>query len=157
MRYALAIMSAQQPSSPDPEHFKSAQRDVWSEVAEGWLRWWRIFEAGARPLSERMVELARVGAGTRVLDVATGIGEPALTAARRGALVLGTDLAPRMVAIAVERARAAGLGNASFRELDAERLELPEASFDAALSRWADLKCSGSGLEGCCALMIARA
>ncbi|MBK7875359.1 MAG: methyltransferase domain-containing protein [Planctomycetes bacterium] len=132
-------MSRPSESVPDPQAFKSSQRELWSDVAAGWRAWWRIFEAGAQPLSDRMVALARVGPGGRVLDVATGIGEPAVTAARVvGATgrVLGTDLATEMVAIARERARELGLANAEFRELDAERLELPPASFDAALSRW---------------------
>lgn len=132
-------MSRPPPTVPDPESFKSSQRELWSDVARGWRKWWRIFEAGAQPLSDRMVELARVGPGARVLDVATGIGEPALTAARvvgPAGSVLGTDLAPQMIALATERARELGLANVELRELDAERLELPPASFDAALSRW---------------------
>jgi ubiquinone/menaquinone biosynthesis C-methylase UbiE len=75
----------------------------------------------------------------RVLDVATGIGEPALTASRAvGAKgrVLGVDWAEQMVALARERARNAGRANVEFREMDAEKLELEPASFDAALSRW---------------------
>lgn len=132
-------MSRSTPRVPDPETFKASQRELWSDVAAGWRKWWRIFEAGAQPLSDRMVELARVGPGARVLDVATGIGEPALTAARvvgAKGRVLGTDLAPQMVALASERARELGLAHAEFRELDAERLDVPPASFDVALSRW---------------------
>jgi SAM-dependent methyltransferase len=74
-----------------------------------------------------------------VLDVATGIGEPALTAARAAGptgSVLGVDLAPQMLAFARERARNANLANVEFREIDAEKLALEPASFDAALSRW---------------------
>lgn len=132
-------MSTPPTPATDPERFKSGQRETWSDVADGWRKWWRIFEAGAQPLSDRMVVLAGIGPGARVLDVATGIGEPALTAARAAGakgIVLGTDLAPRMIALAEERARELGLANAEFRELDAERLDVPAASFDAALSRW---------------------
>ena len=129
-----------QPSTPiDPDEFKAAQRDIWSSVAPGWKKWWPVFESAAQPLNERLVALARVAPGARVLDVATGIGEPALTAARAAGAtgsVLGVDLAPQMLAFARERARAAQLLNVEFREMDAEKLALEPASFDAALSRW---------------------
>jgi len=128
-----------QPTNPDPDEFKSTQRDIWSSVAPGWKKWWPVFEAGAQPLNERLVALARVERGARVLDVATGIGEPALTAARVAGptgSVLGVDLAPQMLAFARERARNANLANVEFREMDAEKLALEPASFDAALSRW---------------------
>lgn len=127
------------PTPIDPNQFKATQREVWSAVAGGWKKWWLQFEAGAQPVNERLVALARVKPGMRVLDVATGIGEPALTAARavgpKGS-VLGTDLAPPMIALAGERAREAKVTHIEFREMDAEKLELEPASFDAALSRW---------------------
>jgi enediyne biosynthesis protein CalE5 len=49
--------------------------------------------------------------------------------------VVCTDLSAPMLAVARERAAAAGLGNLEFVEADAEALDLPEASFDAVLSR----------------------
>jgi enediyne biosynthesis protein CalE5 len=73
-----------------------------------------------------------------VLDVATGYGEPALTAARAvlpGGQVMATDIAPDLLAFGRERARRAGLDNVEFRESDAERLEFPDETFDAVLSR----------------------
>ena len=110
-------MATTQPPKPDaqkpidPAEFKTTQRAVWSAVAAGWKKWWRLFEAGAQPLNDRLVELARIRPGMRVLDVATGIGEPALTASRavgaRGS-VLGVDWASEMVALARERAKNAG-------------------------------------------------
>jgi SAM-dependent methyltransferase len=133
-------MTTTQPQKPiDPSEFKTTQRAMWSAIAAGWKKWWPKFESGAQPLNDRLVALARVQPGMRVLDVATGIGEPALTAARavgpKGS-VLAVDLAPQMVALARERARDAGRANVEFREMDAEKLELEPASFDAALSRW---------------------
>lgn len=122
----------------DLRRFKSDQSAQWSDVAPGWRKQWRVFEANAQRLSDRLVELARVEEGSRVLDVATGIGEPALTAARRArkGRVLATDLAPTMVEIARERAREEGLANVEARVADAEALDLPARSFDAATSRW---------------------
>ena len=123
----------------DPAEFKAAQRVAWDDAAAGWRTWWRVIEGGAQALNEHIVDLAGVRPGSRVLDVATGIGEPGLTAARRtgpkGSVLL-TDLAPSMLAFARERARELGLANVEFRECDAEALDVEPGSFDAATSRW---------------------
>jgi SAM-dependent methyltransferase len=126
-------------SSFDPEAFKAQQREQWSDAARGWRKRWAVFEQGAQPLSDRMMELARVAPAMRVLDVATGIGEPAMTAARRvgpTGTVVAVDQAPQMLAVARERMRAAGIANVEFVEGDAETVALPLDSFGAAVCRW---------------------
>jgi ubiquinone/menaquinone biosynthesis C-methylase UbiE len=123
----------------DPARYKAEQRRGWDAAAHGWEAWWETFERAAQRVSDRLVELAEIGPGQRVLDIATGIGEPAVTAAlrvgRRGQ-VTAVDQAPQMVALARRRAAALGLPNVEFREMDAEALELPERAFDAVLCRW---------------------
>lgn len=124
---------------PSPEQFKQMQRQSWSNFAQGWKTWWPTFEEAAQSLSDKLVELAEVKPGSRVLDIATGIGEPAVTAARRAqpnGRVLATDLSPQMLAIAKERADKLGLRNIEFRESDAEALNVPDQSFDAVTCRW---------------------
>lgn len=123
----------------DPIQYKAGQKESWSNVAAGWEKWWPTMEASARPASERLVELAQLGPGHHVLDVATGIGEPAVTAAQTvgpAGHVIATDQAPGMLAIARKRASGLGLTTIEFREMDAEALDFPEQSFDAILSRW---------------------
>ena len=123
----------------DPAEYKAGQRQEWDAAAESWRKWWETIERGGQHVSDRLVELAEIQPGHQVLDIATGIGEPAVTAARRvGAAgsVVATDQAPQMLAIARERATALNLLNVDFREMDAESLELPEASFNAVLCRW---------------------
>ncbi|HEX8536152.1 MAG TPA: methyltransferase domain-containing protein [Cystobacter sp.] len=91
-------------------------------------------------VSERMLDLAGLRPGMRVLDVASGMGEPSLRAAQRvgpSGFVLGTDLVDGMLEVAREQARHLSLSNIEFRAVDAETLELPEQSFDAATVRWA--------------------
>jgi len=127
-------------ASIDPNDFKATQRIAWGAAAAGWRKWWRVFEAAAQPLNERIVDLAGVKPGDKVLDVASGIGEPALTAAKRTGptgRVLATDLAAPMLEVARERALALHLENVEFREMDAEKLDGAAASFDAATCRWA--------------------
>lgn len=92
------------------------------------------------PLSERMLDLAGVGPGARVLDLATGRGEPAIRAAHRvgpTGFVLGVDIAPAMLRMARERAAREHVDNLDLREGSAERLDgVPTAGFDAVLARW---------------------
>jgi ubiquinone/menaquinone biosynthesis C-methylase UbiE len=119
--------------------YKEGQRQQWDSVAAGWKKWWRAIEDGAQHVSQRMVELAEVKPGQRVLDIATGIGEPALLAASRvgtAGLVVATDLSSQMLEIARERANTLGLTNVEFIESDVEGLNFPDGSFDAILCRW---------------------
>jgi SAM-dependent methyltransferase len=98
------------------------------------------FRDDLRPITERMLELAGVGLGHRVLDVAAGTGEQTLMAARRvgpHGFVLATDIADRMLAYLNEAARKEGLGNVQTRLVDARALELEPESFDAAICRLA--------------------
>jgi ubiquinone/menaquinone biosynthesis C-methylase UbiE len=70
-------------SNIDPEQFKQGQRESWDSVAAEWQKWWKIIQRGAEKVSRRLLELALIKRGSRVLDIATGIGEPALTAANQ--------------------------------------------------------------------------
>jgi SAM-dependent methyltransferase len=127
-------------SAFDPQKFKSAQRQGWDSVAEGWKKWWKTIEEGAQVVSDRLVELSKIQDGKNVLDIATGIGEPAVTAARRvgsNGKVTAMDLSPGMLAIAKERAKENGLANViDFQEGDAETFHLPSLKFDAVISRF---------------------
>jgi SAM-dependent methyltransferase len=86
-----------------------------------------------------MFDLARIGPGSRVLDVAAGAGEQSIGAARRAGAsghVLATDIAPALLERAAADAKAAGLSSLETLELDGEALDtLPAGSFDAAISR----------------------
>lgn len=83
--------------------------------------------------AEAAVDRAGAGAGKRVLDVATGTGNAALIAARNGAGVTGLDLTPKLLEIAAERARAAGV-EVEWVEGDAEDLPFDDDSFDCVTS-----------------------
>ena len=84
----------------NPDEFKAQQRQMWDNAAAGWQAWWETFERGAQKVSDKIVELAEIKPGDRVLDIATGIGEPAVTAARKvmpSGKVLATDISPQML------------------------------------------------------------
>src|SRR3954447_25833146 len=123
----------------DAGEFREGQRNQWNTAATGWRKWSELIDGAASGISERLVELAGVEPGSRVLDVAAGYGEPSLTAARRAGpegTVVATDISAQMISFGRERAAAAGVGNIEFVESDAAGLDFPEGSFDAALSRW---------------------
>jgi SAM-dependent methyltransferase len=116
----------------------SEMRARWDAASEGWRRWWPRIQAFSQPVSDRLVVMAALEPGHRVLDVASGAGEPALTAARvvgPSGHVVATDLSPAMLAGARERAREEGLTNVETREADAETLDV-QGPFDAVLCRW---------------------
>jgi ubiquinone/menaquinone biosynthesis C-methylase UbiE len=66
----------------DSKQYKETERQNWNSVAAGWQKWWKTIESSTENVSRRLVELAEIKPGSRVLDIATGIGEPALTAAK---------------------------------------------------------------------------
>jgi len=123
----------------DPARYKAGQRWEWDTAAPRVKPWGPFIVQQLQPVSERMLELADIQPGSRVLDVATGGGEPAVTAAHRvgpSGHVIATDLAPQMVALGRERAAELGLQNIDFREMDAEAPDLPENSFEIVLCRF---------------------
>jgi len=125
--------------SIDAAEFRARQRESWNIGARGWREWSEYIDRGTAPVSRRLVELAGIRPGSRVLDVAAGYGEPSLTAAGVAGpegRVVATDISPEMLAFGRERASAAGLENVEFLESDAASLDFPEHSFDAALSRF---------------------
>ncbi len=128
-------------SNIDSKQFKEAQRKSWDSVAIGWQKWWQTFEKDAQNLSNHLVELAKINSSSKVLDIATGIGEPAITAAKKvgsgNGHVLATDISPQMLSIARQRAASLGLQDViEFKEGDAETISLPDSAFDAVLCRW---------------------
>jgi ubiquinone/menaquinone biosynthesis C-methylase UbiE len=124
----------------DSEKYKETERQNWDSVANNWQKWWKTIEIGAGKVSRRLIELAEIKPGSRVLDIATGIGEPAITAANQignNGHILATDISPQMLSVAKQRAISLGLQNViEFKEGDTETLDLPSSTFDAVLCRW---------------------
>jgi ubiquinone/menaquinone biosynthesis C-methylase UbiE len=85
-----------------------------------------------------MLDLARIGPGKRVLDVAAGDGDQSLAAAARvgsQGYVLATDLTPEMLVYVRRAADLAGLDNLETRTMDGETLQLEDGTFDAVICR----------------------
>ena len=108
------------------------------EAAAEWLRGAAARAEVFGPATERMLDLANIGVGSRVLDVGAGAGDQTLAAARRAGptgFVLATDISISMLEIAATSAREAGLWNVGTQVMDAQNLELEADSVDAVISR----------------------
>jgi SAM-dependent methyltransferase len=117
------------PSPVDPfADLKVRQREMWASFAPT-----AIFTT---PAAAQLVEFAEVKPGETVLDVGTGTGVVAITAARVGAAVTGIDLTPALLDIARQNAQIAKLVTTQWFEGDAERLPFPDGQFDVVVSQF---------------------
>jgi len=123
------------PTTFDPAVYKETTREQWQDAAGAWHRWDPVFDRWLGEATQRMLDLAHVAEGTRVLDIAAGSGGQSLEAARRGAVVLATDISSNILDEAAAAARAAGLAGIATRVMDGESLDVEPGSFDAAISR----------------------
>jgi SAM-dependent methyltransferase len=128
--------SRQQAASAD--ELRARVHGQWAAVAPGWAENADYVDALVAPVTNKLLELSTPQPGERVLELACGPGGVGLAAAERvapyGEVVL-SDVTAEMTAIAAARARARGLSNVSIRELDLERIEQPDDSYDVVLCR----------------------
>ncbi len=118
--------------------FKAATRDQWEKAAPGWNDHTPQIRAWLRTATDAMLNMANIGQGARVLDVAAGAGDQTLDiAARVGpeGSVLAVDLSPGILELAQANARKSGYENVETRVADGEHLQLDAGSFDAAVCR----------------------
>ena len=109
-------------------------------IEEIWRTYDSIEQRLSAPLSTRMLDLGNVNSGMKVLDIATGRGEPAIPAAHRvlpDGFVLGLDADNSVLQIARERASKEGVDNLELVVSDLASIDgIPEQHFDLAISRW---------------------
>ena len=121
-------------------HLRSEQKKLWDVSASGLEKWLHVTQVASQDVTDRMMELAGIKPGDNVLDIATGIGDPAIDAARivqPTGRVLAVDQSQRRLATARRRAKEQGLENLiEFIESDIEIMEFPSSKFNAILSKW---------------------
>lgn len=122
----------------EPVKYKETTRQQWQTAAKAWHSWGPILEQWLGEATNIMLDLAGIGPGQRVLDVAAGAGGQTLAAARRvgpTGSVLATDISSNILDYADQVARDSGFKNIETRVVDGEALDLPADSFDAVISR----------------------
>jgi len=111
----------------------------WSESAPYWDKHREIIREMFQPITQALIEDAKITARQDVLDVATGPGEPALSLSKlvgTEGKVIGVDAAPEMVEAARREAKRRGFQNANFDVALAGDLPFPGNTFDAVVSRF---------------------
>ena len=123
----------------DVAAIKQQQKEQWGRAAAGWKKHDEHLRGLTAPVTQKLLELAVVAPGGRVLDVACGTGEPAIPAAKMvgaAGFVLATDMAPEMIEVAREKAAAEDLHNIEFRLVDGEEIDVPAGTFESVTCRW---------------------
>lgn len=123
----------------DATRYKQTQHDQWNSDGAAWHRWGATLEGWFAEVTATMLDLGEIGPGDRVLDIAAGAGEPALSAAARVGVnghVLATDLSENIIAFAQQTAHERGLRNFETSVMDGEDPDVPDDSFDAILCRY---------------------
>ncbi len=119
----------------DPKQWTREAEATWSEAAE---RYDALSSRLFGPTADAFVEFAGLGKGWKVLELACGPGLASRAAAKRlgeKGSVLATDLAPGMIARAKAAPPVKRGAPIEWRVMDAQALDLPDASFDAAFSQ----------------------
>ena len=131
-------------SAPEPakiQKFRENLRQEWTgeKTVAAWRKWQAQIAGFTRGATQAIHEAARIRPGLRVLDLASGVGDPALSIAAAvapGGHVTATDLGPGMISLAEELSNKEGLKNIEFRVASAESLPFPDASYDALTCRF---------------------
>jgi ubiquinone/menaquinone biosynthesis C-methylase UbiE len=122
-----------------PDDYRQASLGIWEKMAAGWEDDRRSVWDASRVVGEWLVDALDPQPGETVLELAAGVGDTGLAAAGRlgpSGRLISTDFSRPMVDAARRRAEELGVSGAEFRTMDAERMDLDDASVDGVLCRW---------------------
>jgi SAM-dependent methyltransferase len=112
---------------------------TWERMAPGWEGRRRSIWEDSEHVGRQLVDAVDPRPGETILELAAGVGDTGLLAAQRvgpDGLVISSDLSPAMVEAARRRGAELDITSVDFRVLDAQALDLPDASIDAVVCRW---------------------
>lgn len=122
----------------DPVKYKNTTHDQWQAAAEAWYRWSPTLNQWLDKATIKMLEMADITSGHRVLDIAAGAGEQSITTAKKvgsSGHVLAIDISSNILEYAKQMAQQAGVNNIETKVMDGENLTLEDETFDAVISR----------------------
>lgn len=123
---------------------KEQQHTQWNAAAPAWDKWDNWMQRQTHTITDWICRSADARSGHRILDIAAGSGQPAITLARLvkpNGTIVATDLSEEMLRVARRKANQADLDNVEFKEMDAENLEFEDESFDAVTCRFGLMFC----------------
>ena len=135
---ADTIVGRSPATAPGNADAEARLRGMWNSVAPAWAEHAPYAETRGAEVAERMLQATAPSPGELVLELACGTGGLGLAAAEQvgpGGTVVVSDFAVEMVSLATARAEARGLDNVTARQLDLDRVDEPDASFDVVLCR----------------------
>jgi ubiquinone/menaquinone biosynthesis C-methylase UbiE len=121
------------------DDYRQASLAIWEQMAAGWEEDRRGVWEASRAVGEWLVDALDPQPGETVLELAAGVGDTGFAAAQRlgpSGRLISTDFSEPMVAAASRRAEELGVANVELRTMDAERMDLDDASVDGVLCRW---------------------
>jgi SAM-dependent methyltransferase len=121
------------------QDIRQQSRARWTATAKGWGERADQLRRATMPVSTWMVDAVGPQPGDTLLELAAGPGDTGFAAEliRPGGTLISSDFVPEMLTIAQERAKALGLDNVRFKQIDAETgIDIEAASIDGALCRW---------------------
>jgi ubiquinone/menaquinone biosynthesis C-methylase UbiE len=120
------------------DEYRRQSFEAWETMAAGWERARERIEQSAGPVREWLVRELEPQPGDTVLELAAGPGETGFEIVGRipDGRLISSDRSPAMVEVARRRAAELGLANVEHRVLDAEELDLPDASVDGVICRF---------------------
>ena len=117
----------------EPALQRRVQRYGWDKAAAHYENFW---QKQLKPAQEKLLEMAQLKPGERIIDIACGTGLVSFAAARElgeKGFVLATDISDNMVRIGNQTAKQKNYVNMRFERMDAEELKVPDDEYDAAL------------------------
>jgi SAM-dependent methyltransferase len=124
----------------DPDTFRADQLERWEKAAAGWGKRAGDVRDHGMPVSIAMIRQLGLQPGQRVLELAAGPGDTGFLASELvnpAGMLVSSDASEAMLDIARARAEQLGIKNVEFMRLELEWIDLPTASVDAILCRWA--------------------
>ena len=117
---------------------KSELKNTWEMAAPGWAKWEHIFAQGFSEATGMLLDMAAIGPGARVLDIACGAGSQSIEAARRVGSeghVIASDISDTMLEHVRQNAVKAGVQNIETLAAAADELDANLGPFDASICR----------------------
>lgn len=112
----------------------------WEKAATGWAKWESVISNGVADATLKMLEMAEVSAGKRVLDLASGAGNQTLVAAKKvgsDGQIVANDISPTMLEHVKKNAKAKGFSNVTTLLGAVQELDISPDTFDSAICRFA--------------------